>query len=162
MSARFHLYLSGIVDRSRSWAAPPSASADSATAMTTGRNRRAIMLRMTGYCSRAWEAHRDRLGRRNRSGRPSSGRRERRDRRTAASGLSGPLTPDDVQAVHVGPHRVGDDDRPVLLLIVLEDGNQRPADGQPRAVQCVDELRPAGAARPEPDARPPRLKALGV
>ena len=35
----------------------------------------------------------------------------------------------------------GIDDRAVLLLVVLEDRNQRPADGQPGSVQRVGELR---------------------
>ena len=38
-------------------------------------------------------------------------------------------------------------DRAVLLLKVLEDGDERPADRQPRAVQGVHELSLARAAR---------------
>ncbi len=41
---------------------------------------------------------------------------------------------------HVRPQGFGDDDRTVLLLVVLEDGAHGAADGQARAVEGMDEL----------------------
>ena len=42
--------------------------------------------------------------------------------------LFGLLRFDDLQAIHIGAKGVGDPDRAVCLLVVLEDGDQRPTD----------------------------------
>src|SRR5688572_21107534 len=47
---------------------------------------------------------------------------------------------DAVAPTEVGPQRLGDQDRPVRLLMRLDDGGQRPRQREPRAVQRVDEL----------------------
>ena len=57
------------------------------------------------------------------------------------------LPPDFAGAVHVRAQRVRNDDGAVLLLVVLQNRNQRAADGQAGSVQRVDELRLAGAGR---------------
>ena len=49
------------------------------------------------------------------------------------------------RAVHERTERVRDHHRPVGLLIVLENGDERAADRQPGAVERVDELRFAGS-----------------
>ena len=61
-----------------------------------------------------------------------------------------------------GRSAAGIDDRAVLLLIVLENRDQRAADGEARSVQRVHELRLAGAAGAELDVRAARLERLGV
>ena len=50
-------------------------------------------------------------------------------------------TPADHLEAHVGAQRLGHDDGAVGLLVVLEDGNQRAADGEARAVQRVRRAR---------------------
>src|SRR5262245_22336364 len=57
------------------------------------------------------------------------------------SGALGICFCDSFQAVHVGTQRRGNGDRAILLLEVLEDGNQGASHGKPRAVQGVDEAR---------------------
>ena len=77
-------------------------------------------------------------------------------RRTPSSLLN------DLPSSHVRPQRRGHHDRPVLLLVVLEDGQQRAADREPRAVQRVHELGLAAALAAEPDVGAPRLERLEV
>ena len=48
---------------------------------------------------------------------------------------------DRVQPAHVGPQRLGDRHRAVLVLVVLQHRDQRAADGEARAVQRMDEAR---------------------
>src|SRR3954470_23636283 len=43
------------------------------------------------------------------------------------------------EAVHVGPQRLGDGHRAILVLVVLQHRDQRPTDRQTRAVERVDE-----------------------
>src|SRR3990170_3165368 len=47
------------------------------------------------------------------------------------------LGPDHVQAAHPGPQHLGNDDGAIGLLVVLENGDQRPRERQPRAVERV-------------------------
>ena len=42
----------------------------------------------------------------------------------------------DFDAAHIGNESVGDDDRAVFLLVVFDDRKDRPADGQPAAVEA--------------------------
>ena len=51
------------------------------------------------------------------------------------------------QAAHIGLQHVGDADGAVRLLIILQDGDQRAADGDARAVQRMDEAGVLGALR---------------
>ena len=51
------------------------------------------------------------------------------------------------EAAHVGAQRLGDDDRAVGLLVVLEHGDQRAADREAGAVERVHEARVLGALR---------------
>ena len=46
---------------------------------------------------------------------------------------------DPLQAAHVGHERVRDGDAAILLLVVLQDGDQRAADGEAGAVEGMDE-----------------------
>src|SRR5262245_50297539 len=70
--------------------------------------------------------------------------------------------PDFCLAVEVRPQRLWNDDGSVLLLVVLEDGNERAADGEPRSVQRVNELRFAAAAGAELDVGAAGLESFGV
>src|SRR4029453_18767478 len=56
-----------------------------------------------------------------------------------------PLDP--LPSAHVGPQRFRDHHRAVLLLVVLDDGDERAAHGQAAAVQGVDEARLARGLR---------------
>src|SRR5689334_3098551 len=86
--------------------------------------------------------------------------------------LAGPLTPRSVragsrfvyflQASHIRPQGFGNDDGPVLLLVVLENRDERTADGQAGAVERVHVLHFAGAVRPKLDAGPARLETLRI
>src|SRR5262245_66572665 len=67
-----------------------------------------------------------------------------------------------IHSAHERPQRLGDDDRAVLLLVVLDNRDERAADGEAGAVQRVDELRLAGTIAAELDARAARLKRLCV
>src|SRR5207237_6362975 len=65
-------------------------------------------------------------------------------------------------AVHVRAQGGRNSDRTVLLLVILQDGDERPADRESGSVQGVDEIRPAATLRTELDVRAPRLERLGV
>src|SRR6187401_1324981 len=65
-------------------------------------------------------------------------------------------------AAHERAQGVRNDDRAVLLLIVLENRNERAADRQTRSIQRVDVLCLACAVRPELDVRATRLESLAV
>src|SRR5262245_64540496 len=69
---------------------------------------------------------------------------------------------DPLDPAHVGPEHGGDTNGAVGLLIVLEDRDQRAADGQARAVQRVTVLRPAPARRAVLQVEPARLERLAV
>src|SRR6202163_1923838 len=69
---------------------------------------------------------------------------------------------DHVHSAHVGPEGGRNHDRAVLLLEVLQNGDERPADGEPRAVQRVHELGLPAPAGTELDVRAARLKRFGV
>src|SRR5918999_1492565 len=56
--------------------------------------------------------------------------------------------------------RLRDGDRAVLLLVVLEDGDQGPTDGACRAIQRV--RRPVAVRVPDPDRQAPGLVVRGV
>ncbi len=77
------------------------------------------------------------------------------DARTRISGRCG-------QAAHVGAQRVGDDDGAVGLLVVLEDRDERAADGESRAVQRVHELRLTRFGIAPARLHAPRLKRFAV
>jgi hypothetical protein len=69
---------------------------------------------------------------------------------------------DDVSAAHKGPQYSRHLDRAVGLLVVLENGQKRPAKRQTRAIQGVDELRPGFRRRSIANSRAPRLEIAAV
>ena len=60
----------------------------------------------------------------------------------------------------IGPEAGGTVTEAVLLLVVLEDRDQRASDRQTGAVERVHELDLAGPLRPELDVGPAGLKAI--
>src|SRR5438552_5317825 len=63
---------------------------------------------------------------------------------------------------HVWPQRLGNRHAAVSLLIIFQDRQPGPADGQPAAIEGVHKLRFFRALRPVTDIRPPRLKRLKI
>src|SRR4029077_20488191 len=67
-----------------------------------------------------------------------------------------------LSSVHVGAKRGGNDYAAVFLLVILQDRDERAADGESRSVEGVDELRLACSARAELDVRATSLERFGV
>ena len=65
---------------------------------------------------------------------------------------------DDFLSAHVGPEDLGDGDGAVLVLVVLEDGNHRPGQGESGTVEGVDELALQVGLGPVLDPGPPGLE----
>src|SRR2546429_2601437 len=70
-------------------------------------------------------------------------------------------SPNDVESAHVGPQRRGYSDGAVLLLIILDDRDNRAREGQAGSIEGVDELRLA-TLLPEADVGPARLELAEV
>src|SRR5262245_5030921 len=64
--------------------------------------------------------------------------------------------------VHEWTQRVRNHDRAILLLIIFEDGDQRPSHGETRPIQRVHEVRLASACWTELDVGATRLECLRV
>src|SRR5690606_26999562 len=84
-----------------------------------------------------------------------------RRRQAPAPGDSAPTSADPLEP-DVRPQRLGNDNGAVGLLVVLENRNERSADGQARAVERVGELVLPAAGRPVANLRPPRLERLRI
>src|SRR5690348_11854264 len=78
------------------------------------------------------------------------------------SGALGICFGDSFQAVHVRTQRCGNGDRSILLLIVLEDGDQGAPDREARAVQRVNEARALLARLAPARLHAPRLELAAV
>src|SRR5262245_30962101 len=72
------------------------------------------------------------------------------------------LTRNMIEAAHVRPKRLGDDDGAVGLLVIFEDGDERTAHGETRAVQRVHELGLAGFGIAPARLHAPRLERFAV
>src|SRR5262245_10763152 len=72
------------------------------------------------------------------------------------------LLADPLEPAHEAPQRLGDDDRAVGLLIVLQDGDQGPPHGETRTVERVRVLRLPLRLRAVADVGAPRLEVLAV
>src|SRR5215468_687485 len=70
-------------------------------------------------------------------------------------------TPNDL-APHEGPQRLGHDDAPVLLLVLLEDGDERTPHRQRRPVERVDQAGLGLRLRPVADLGAPGLEVAEV
>src|SRR3954470_25001842 len=66
------------------------------------------------------------------------------------------------EAVHVGPQRLGDGHRAILVLVVLQHGDQGPADGKAGTVQGVHEAGALALLWPEAGIHAPRLVLAAV
>src|SRR5689334_2637981 len=73
-----------------------------------------------------------------------------------------PSSADALQPARVAPERLGDDDRSVGLLVVLEYRDQGPPHGQARSVQGVHVLRLSLRLLPVADVRATGLEVLAV
>src|SRR5438067_9563123 len=69
---------------------------------------------------------------------------------------------DSFHAAHIRMKRGGNLDGSVLLLVVLQDRDQRAADGQAGPIQRVDELGLSGALVAELDVRAAGLERLRI
>src|SRR5262245_18614705 len=78
------------------------------------------------------------------------------------SGTLGICFGDSFKAVHVGTQRGGNGDRSILLLIVLEDGDQGAPDREARAVQGVHEARALLARLAAARLNAPRLELAAI
>src|SRR5512145_1898417 len=69
---------------------------------------------------------------------------------------------DGLEPAHVRPQRLWHLDRAVGPLAILHDGDQRPPDGQPGAVERVDEMRPLLTRLAEARVHAPRLEVATI
>src|SRR3970040_2562928 len=72
------------------------------------------------------------------------------------------LRRDDPLAVHERPQRVGNHNRAILLLIVFEDGDERPANRETRSIERVHEIGLAAVGSTELDAGATCLERLRI
>ena len=72
------------------------------------------------------------------------------------------LFADAIEAAHVGPQDLGDDDASVCLLIVFKHRDQRAADGQAGTVQGMHQFGFIVAPAFEADGGPAGLKILEI
>src|SRR3546814_12527630 len=63
-----------------------------------------------------------------------------------------------VETAHVGPQSLRNGNRAIGVLIILDHGDQRPADREAGAVERMDEACPLLARRAKPGLHAPRLK----
>src|SRR6185295_15941215 len=77
-------------------------------------------------------------------------------------GESLPARLDPCEASEVGAEGVGQEDGAVGLLVVLEDGDERPADGEARAVERVEEARLAAVRGAVAEVGAPGLEVGAV
>src|SRR3546814_21000774 len=63
-----------------------------------------------------------------------------------------------VETAHVGPQSLRNGNRAIGVLIILDHGDQRPADREAGAVERMDEACPLLARRSKPGLHAPRLK----
>src|SRR5215469_7111106 len=72
------------------------------------------------------------------------------------------ISADRLHPAHIGLQRVGHGDAAILLLIILQDGDEGAADGDARAVERMDEARPLPLLRAKAPIHAPRLEVAAI
>src|SRR6185437_13686098 len=82
--------------------------------------------------------------------------------RAAARSMGRSNTADRLHPAHIGLQRIGHGDRAVVLLVVLQHGDEGAADGKPGPVERMDKARALAFFRAEACANPPGLKLAAI